>query len=366
MADYTALLERVKRYAAIPRVSGYEGEAAKALAEDFAAVCDRVKIDRIGNVIGTVDGTDPEAPALMIFAHIDTIGFIIRRIDPDGFIRVERMGGVPEKLMQGTPVLVGSEDGSWHPGVIGARSYHTMSAADKEKADSLATLSIDIGAQSEAELHELGIEVGCPVSYYPIFYPLRGDRICGTYLDDALGMAQMVEVAAALKADRPAATVHFVGTVWEEFSARGAMIAARSVKTDLAICILSPGAGDTPDQKGYNNITLGGGPCVTTFNFHGKGTLNGMVVHKGMLELLKESAKKLGINLQRCAMRGALSDSAYLQLEDMGIPVLDMGAPDRYSHSPKEVTDMRVVKETATLLEGFARGLSRDFSLQRY
>lgn len=364
--ELNVIRDKIREYAAIPRVSGYEGEAAHAFAEDLGPLVDSIKIDRIGNVIGTVEGTDPDSPSLMIFAHLDTIGFIIRYLDPCGFIKVERQGGVPEKLMQGTPVRVGSEDGKWYDGVIGARSYHTLSDADKNKVDPLASLCIDVGAESEAQLHEMGIEVGCPVCYYPVFYELQNDRICGTYLDNSVGMAQLLEIAKTLKEDRPRSTVHLVGTVWEEFSARGAMIAARSVKTDMAICILAPGCGDTPEQKRYSNVVMGGGPCVTTFNFHGKGTLNGMVVHKGMLEHLKNSAVSEGINLQRCAMRGALSDSAYLQLEDMGIPVLDMGAPDRYSHSPKEVISLRDVEQTARLLIRFAKDLSPAFSLDRY
>ena len=363
---YRTLSKQIEEYAAIPRVSGYEEAVVQRFSKDLGRYCDTVQVDRIGNVIGTIRGTDERAPSLMIFAHLDTIGFIIRYLHPDGFLSVERMGGVPEKLVQGTPVLVGDENGGWHPGVIGARSYHTMTEADKAKADSLASLSIDIGATSEKELHKLGIEVGCPVSYYPVFFELENNRICGTYLDDALGLVQMLEVAKQLQKERPKATVHLVGTVWEEFSARGAMIAARSVQTDLAICLLSPGCGDTPDQKGYNNIVMGGGPCVTTFNFHGKGTLNGMVVHKGMLELLKECAAKEKINLQRCAMRGALSDSAYLQLEGMGIPVLDMGAPDRYSHSPKEVTSLSDVADTVTLLVRFCHELNSEFNLNRF
>ena len=364
--ELKALRDKIREYAAIPRVSGYEGEAVRAFAKDLRGCCDRVVVDRIGNVIGTVEGTDPESPSLMIFAHLDTIGFIIRYLDPAGFIKVERQGGVPEKLMQGTPVMVGSEDGKYRNGVIGARSYHTMTDADKQKADSLATLSIDVGAKSEQELHDLGIEVGCPVCYYPVFMDLENDRICGTYLDNSVGMVQLLEIGKALMENRPRSTVHLVGTVWEEFSARGAMMAARSVKTDMAICILAPGCGDTPDQKGYNNVVMGGGPCVTTFNFHGKGTLNGMVVHKGMLEHLKASAAAEGINLQRCAMRGALSDSAYLQLEGEGIPVLDMGAPDRYSHSPKEVISLHDVRDTARLLIRFASDLDAGFDLNRF
>ncbi|MEG1181747.1 MAG: M20/M25/M40 family metallo-hydrolase, partial [Oscillospiraceae bacterium] len=247
----------------------------------------------------------------------------------------------------------------------GAKAYHVQSASDKEHVDALSSLFIDIGAKSDAELHRLGIEVGCPVAYYPVFFDLLNNRVAGTYLDDSVGMSQLIEIARALKAKRPRATVHLVGTVWEEFSARG-VIAARTAKTDMAICLLGPGAGDTPDQRGYNNVELGGGPAVTLFNFHGKGTLNGMVAHKGMQELLKSTANELGIPLQRSAMRGALSDTAYLQLEGEGIPVLDMGSPDRYSHSPKEVCDLADVAATSELVSGFIYGIDKNFKLNRF
>ena len=366
MKGIEAIKNNIREYAAIPRVSGYEGEMARRLSIDLAPLADRVVTDRIGNVIATFEGSDPKAPSLMIFSHLDTIGFIVRSLEKDGFIRVERMGGVPERLCEGTPVLVGSEDGSYHNGIIGAKAYHVLSAAEKEKASSLASLFIDIGVTSEDELHELGIEVGCPVCYYPVFIELKGTRIASTYLDNAVGLTQLLCIAGQLHEKRPRATVHLVGTVWEEFSARGAMIAARTVKTDMAICLLGPGAGDTPDQRGYNNVKLGGGPGAILFNFHGKGTLNGAVAHKGMFELLKSTAAENGINIQRAAYRGALSDTAYIQLEDKGIPVLDMGSPDRYSHSAKEVCDLKDVEATADLVGAFVYNIGSDFSLDRY
>ena len=107
------LKQRLKEYMAIPRVSGYEKEMAYRLKEDLGKYTDDVKIDKIGNVIATFEGTQKNAPVLMIFAHMDTIGFVIKRIDKDGFIYVDRVGGVPEKILTGTPVRVGSEDGRY-------------------------------------------------------------------------------------------------------------------------------------------------------------------------------------------------------------------------------------------------------------
>lgn len=363
--SFRELRDEIKEYAAIPRVSGYEGEAAHRFAKDLGPYCDEVRIDRIGNVIGTIKGTDEDPLCVMVFAHMDTIGFLVSCLTPDGFLKLERQGGVPEKLVQGTPVLVGSEDGKWYPGVIGARAYQTMSESERGKADPLAALSADIGAGSEQELHDLGVEVGCPVCYYPVFYDMENGRICGSYLDNAVGMAQLLELARYFSQDRPKVTLHLVGTVWEETNAKGAMIAARTAKTDMAVCLLSPGCSDTPDLKGVSNVVMDGGPCVTVMNFHGK-TLDGQVAHKGMLDHLKASAEKEGINLQRCILRGALSDSAYLQLEGEGIPVLDMGAPYRYAHSPKEVISLKDVEDTVTVLKRFLSDLDTEFSLNRF
>jgi putative aminopeptidase FrvX len=356
----------LREYMAIPRVSGYEKEMAYRLRDDLKAYTGNAFIDKIGNVIASFEGKDTKTPSLMIFAHMDTIGFIITAIDDAGFIKIDRMGGVPEKIVPGTAVLIGAENGSYITGVIGVKAYHIQSQEDKVKVDPLSSLFVDIGSRNRKQVQELGVEVGCPVSYLSEYHELLNDRISGTYLDDASGMVTLVELAEHLAEKPHAATVHLVGTVWEEFNARGAMIAARSVKTDMAICLLGPGAGDTPDQRGINNVVLEGGPAVTLFNFHGKGTLNGCVAHRGMYETLKKCAGELGINLQRSAGRGALSDTAYIQLEDMGIACIDMGCPDRYSHSMVECISLEDHAKTGRLLSAFIDSINAGFSTSRY
>ncbi|MBQ6216976.1 MAG: M20/M25/M40 family metallo-hydrolase [Erysipelotrichaceae bacterium] len=361
------LKKQLKEYMAIPRVSGYEKEMAYRLKEDLEKYTDDVKIDKIGNVIATFEGTKKNAPVLMIFAHMDTIGFVIKRIDKDGFIYVDRVGGVPEKILTGTPVRVGSEDGKYYDGIFGVRAYHIMSNEEKAKADSLNDLFIDIGARSDEELYELGIQVGCPVAYGQAYYELLNDRISGSYIDAAAGMCNLIQIAGFLKENKPKATIRLVGTVWEEYSARGAMIANRTGKCDMAISILGPGAADTPDQRGkVSNVSMNNGVGVTMFNFHGKGTLNGNIIHKGMFELLKKAAEKNNIKIQRQAARGALSDTAYLALENDGIPCVDMGTPDRYSHSTLELIDTKDLLQTGELLCHFIEELDEDFRLERY
>lgn len=356
----------LREYMAVPRVSGYEGEMAKRLAADFGTRADTVTTDRVGNVIASFKGKDETVPSLMIFAHMDTIGFIITAIDENGFLRADRMGGVPEKMVAGTELTVGTEQGTYITGLIAAKAYHVQTPEEKARADSLSTLFIDVGAESRKEANELGVYIGCPAAYAPRFIELPHDRIAGSYLDDASGMVTLLELARHMKENRPRGDVHLVGTVWEEFNARGAMIAQRSAKADMAICLLGPGACDTPDLKGRGEVRLGGGPAVTLFNFHGKGTLNGCVAHKGMFELLKSCAKKGDIPLQRSAGRGALSDAAYLQLENLGLPCVDMGCPDRYSHSMLECISLYDHEQTGKLLAEFIDSIEPGFSLERY
>ncbi len=360
------LKTKLKEYMEIPRLSGYEKLMAERFFGDMKKYTELVETDKMGNVIAIFPGTDKKTPSIMVFAHMDTIGFVITCITPDGFLKVDRVGGVPEKVLQGLSVRVGSESGNYYPGVFGMKSYHALTAAEKEKADGISSLFIDIGAVSAEEVRSLGIEVGCPVVYDSFYKEFLNDRICGSYMDDASGLTTLCQVGEALSLTPHKADVYLVGTVMEEYNARGAMLAQRRVHADMAICLLGAGAGDTPDLKGTNNVSLGNGVSVNMFNFHGKGTLNGNIIPAPMREHLKETAKKAGINIQRQAARGALSDTAYLQLEDGYVPCLDMGTPDRYSHSPMEMLDLKDLEKTGRLVLEFIMGIDEDFTLERF
>ncbi|GFI15605.1 putative aminopeptidase YsdC [Lachnospiraceae bacterium] len=360
------LKAKLKEYMEIPRLSGYEEKMARRFYEDMKQYAHKVETDQAGNVIAAFPGTDSSVPSIMIFAHMDTIGFVITCITPEGFLKVDRVGGVPEKVLQGLGVRVGSENGDYYPGVFGMKSYHVLASPEKERAEGIGNLFIDIGAASEEEVRALGIWPGCPVVYDAYYKELLNDRICGSYTDDASGLTTLLQIAETLSRTPHKASVYLSGTVMEEFNARGAMLAQRKAHADMAICLLGAGAGDTPDLKGSNNVMLGNGVSVNLFNFHGKGTLNGNIIPKPMLEHLKRSAEKTGIPIQRQAARGALSDSAYLQLEEGGIPCMDMGTPDRYSHSPMEVLDLKDLERTGELVIEFIMGIDKNFSLNRF
>jgi putative aminopeptidase FrvX len=357
--------ELLKEMCLIPAVSGYEARLANFLVQAFAPYADEVSIDRVSNVIARITGTDPAAPTVMVFAHLDQLGLVVRKITADGFLRVERLGGVPEKVLPGLVVQILSETGKTVSGVIGVKSHHLTPHEEKYRVLPYQELYIDIGATSSAEVQALGIEVGTPVAYEPAFTVLQNGRVAATSLDDRGGCATLVRLAAAAAAQRPAATLYLVGTVQEEFNLRGAQVAAQVLKPDLAIALDVMVAGDTPDLADRLDLRLGGGPVLGMYSFHGRGTLNGTIPHPALVSLAKQAAAGAGLSLQRNAMVGLLTDSAYVQLVGAGIPVLDLGFPVRYTHTPVEVCALSDLDGLYRLSWELIRSLTPGMNLAR-
>ncbi|MEG1191114.1 MAG: hypothetical protein RSD48_06710 [Oscillospiraceae bacterium] len=361
--DTKALL---KEFMLTPSPSGYEKEMAYLLKAKLEPLCDEVSLDRAGNCIAKISGTDPTAPRAMVFGHMDQLGFIVRRIEPDGYVQVDRLGGIPEKVLPGLELLVRSEDGSWHPGVFGPKAHHATPAEEKYKVDLVTSLFIDLGAGSAQELYDMGIHIGCPVIYKPAFGELLGTKVTGTAIDNRGACVCLVGIAEALSKKRPSCDVYIVGTVWEEFNLRGAMLAARTVKPDLAISMDVVLSSDTHDLANKFDNVLGGGPCVELYSFHGRGTLNGTLPHEPMFKLCKRAAEEENIPLQRFAGLGILTDTSYLQLEGQGVACLEMGFPARYTHTPVEVCDLRDLDGLTALVSATLLRVDSNFSLNRF
>lgn len=360
------LKQVVKEFMLTPAPSGYESKMAYAMKGHLEPYADEVTIDRAGNVIGTFNGTDPEAPKLMVFAHLDQLGFIVRKIEKNGLIQVDRMGGIPEKVLPALKVLVAGIDGQYTLGAIGVKSHHVTPPEEKYKVDLVTNLFIDIGANSEEQVKACGIRVGCPAIYEPCFQELLNNRVCGTAVDNRCGCAALVEIARQLSEKQHASTVYIVGTVWEEFNIRGAVFAARAVKPDLAICLDVTMSGDTPELAAKYDIGMGRGCAVGMYNFHGRGTLNGTIGHQGLYRLALKCAEENSIPLQEFATLGMLTDAAYVQMENGYVGCLDMGFPARYTHTPIENADLTDVQALADLVTVMACALDKDFHVGRY
>lgn len=362
----TDLRQIAKEFMLLEAPSGYEEKMAYAMKAHLERYSDDVKIDRAGNVIARFAGEDPAAPTIMVFAHMDQLGFIVRKIEKNGLIQVDRMGGIPEKVLPALKLSVRGIDGNYTTGVFGVKSHHQATAEEKYKVDVVTSLFVDIGASSEEEVKALGIRVGCPVIYEPCFYELKNDRICGTAVDNRCGCTALVSVAEQISKRKHDATICLVGTVWEEFNIRGAVFAARAVKPDLAIGMDVVMCGDTPDLSGKYDVGFGKGAAVGLYNFHGRGTLNGCIGHAGLYKHALKCAEEKELKVQEFASLGMLTDTAYVQMENNYVGCLDMGFPARYTHTPSECADLKDVAALADLVSAMVVTIGADFQISRY
>ena len=348
----------------IPGLSGHEGRVRKRLAAELKSLGLVSRSDRLDNLIATIDG-DTSAPSVMLFAHMDQLGFIVRKIEADGMVRVERLGGVPERALPAQAVLFCIGEGRDVPGVIANKSHHATTPDEKYRVVPYAELYIDTGFSSAAQVLAAGIDVGTPVVYEPKVLDLAGGRIAGTSVDDRAACAVMIEVARALLQSKRKPTTHLVFSVQEEFNLRGALVAAQALKPDIAIQLDLMLATDTPDMSARGDMRLGAGPGMSLYSFHGRGTLNGTIPHPALVHLFSDTANKEGIALQRSAQVGVLTDSSYVQLVGAGVAAIDVGFPLRYTHSALEVCDLSDLVALTQLVSAGIERIDGKFSLDR-
>lgn len=363
----TRLLELAERLMLTPGISGYEGEVAAIMSSELQPFTDSVRRDKIGNVIGVIEGKDDLAPRTMLIAHMDQIGLVVTNVCENGLIRVTKNGSVPDKVMPGTQLLIRTLSGEYLPAVVAVKPHHAMSDADKSRVDAMSDIFVDMGARSRSEVNRAGVYVGCAVQYRPSFNRLMGSRISGTAIDNRMSCAVMLACAEYFYAHRPNCTVYLTATVQEEHNLRGGMVAAKSIKPDAALCLDVSLDSTQPGLEGLLDNAIGTGPTMGMYSFHGRGTLNGTIAHEGLSKLAQAVADQAGIHLNRFAMRGILSDSTYIQLEnDEGVACLDLGFPARYIHSPAELCDMSDVEGLYTLVCNMVGQMSRDFDCSRF
>ncbi len=177
-----------------PGLSGHEDRVRRLIVRELAGLPLEVSTDRLGNLVATLRG-DEKAPSVMLFAHTDQLGFVVRKIEDNGLVRIERLGGIPEKALPAQAVLFCVAEGRDVHGVIANKSHHATPPEEKYRVTPYADLFIDVGASGAAEVKALGIEIGTPVVYAPRVLHLNENRMAGTSVDDRAGCAVVMEVA---------------------------------------------------------------------------------------------------------------------------------------------------------------------------
>ena len=252
-----------------------------------------------------------------------------------------------------------------HFGLIGSKAGHLQSGPEQARAVSATDLYIDVGAASAAEVAELGIRVGDPVTFIGELAEFSGgDRVCGKAMDDRMGVAILLQVLAELRGVTPHGTVQAVGTVLEEVGLRGAIMAAYRLQPDYAIAIDGLSAGDTPDSSPTQDIAvvMGRGPVVLLAA--STGAFRGSIAHPAMKRhlLAAASAAEIPVQLATHLGRGS-TEAASIHLVREGIPTISIGVPRRYSYSPNEMVDLNDAATAVRLLVRFVADMDRHGDL---
>ncbi|TXT19358.1 MAG: hypothetical protein FD133_356 [Erysipelotrichaceae bacterium] len=345
-------------------ISSREHEVAKDVQQAFTALGYDVYTDVIGNVVAHNKASNGKTTSkVLIFAHMDEIGFIIRKVEKSGFIRFERLGGVNTQILPGTKVKIMGTKGVVS-GVIGVKSHHFMPANEKFIVPQINEMYIDAFVNSAEELSDHGVEVGTFIALDSEARIVNEKYIVGKTLDNRVCMAVLYELAALVKNNKFNYDLYFCFPVMEEFNIRGIMPVIRKIRPDITIGLDITPANDTPDLD-YNDIALGKGPAVTCMNFHAGGTLAGVLPDKDLFDLVRISAKNKKIDLQLEVAPGVITENAFILFENEGVKVVNLSIPTRYTHTSNETMMLSDIEKMIELLIQFLQVELRNFIEER-
>ncbi len=348
-----SLRRTLQELTALDGVAGFEQDVVRYLRDALIPLADRVEVDAMGNLYAVREGT--ASKRLMISAHSDEIGGIVKSVDPQGFLRFDPLGGVLPGTLVGRRVRVRG-----HLGVIGVKSGHLQTREEQNAVLPTDHLYIDVGAASAAEVAEMGIGVGDPVAYYsPVEAFTNGDRVCGKSIDNRIGCAVLLELFRRLKGVPLAGTLLGVVCVQEEVGLRGAQVATYHARPDYAVVVDTFMAGDTPDVNFHRELpaAIGKGPVLLLAN-------SAQVAHPAVNRYLRAAADRAGVPLQPCTIVGkAGTDSGPIHLSREGVPTTGLGLARRYSHTPVCTLDLNDAVGAVQVLEQFARDMGEHTDL---
>ena len=306
-------------------VPGFE-EDVQAIVRKHLPKSAQVEYDRLGSIVCRKKGSAAQ-PRIMIPGHMDEIGFMVKLITDDGFIRFAPLGGWPDQVLLSQRVLIRGREGDI-PGLVGAKPPHLMSSDERGKLVKKNDMFIDIGAKSKKEAEEkYGIRVGDPIAPDSPFGTLKNKKLMiGKAWDDRVGCGLFIDVLHALEKTKHPNIVYGVGTVQEEVGTRGAQTSAEVVKPDVCLVVESGIAADVPGIKPEEaQGKLGGGPLLYVLD-------SGMIGHRRLRDFVIDCAEEGNIPYQLSLLTGGATDGRPIHLHSTGVPTLFLGVPVRYIH----------------------------------
>jgi endoglucanase len=342
-----------------PSPTGFEFRGQKKWVDYARAFSDAVQNDAYGNAWATLTGDAKKPRRIMLEAHADEIGYMIKTITKDGFLNLDRIGGSDAATARGRRLDILGDKGIVR-GIVGNTAIHIRDR-ENEKAPQVHELHVDVGAKNQKEVAALGLRVGHPAVNAEGAEFLGKDLIVGRALDNRVGGFIIAQVMKRLsqRKKRIASTVIAVNAVQEEIGGHGARMVTHRLMPDVAVCLDVTHATDSPgiDKAKHGEVKLGGGPSLT------HGTSN----HPLVVARLMESAKKMKVNIQHeSSSRYTGTDTDEVYCVQHGIPSALISLPLRYMHSVVETANLHDVEQVIQVLVAFVESVSEkdDFGVK--
>lgn len=346
-----SLAENLEKLSSACGVAGREEEVRNLMVKLLKPLVDDVIVDNLENVIAVKKGKKG-APKVMLAAHMDEVGLMVKTITKDGFIQFAKMGGIDDRILLAQKVIVYTSKGTL-PGIIGSKPPHIQKEEERKKIVTYDELFVDIGAESRDDAGALGVRVGDPIGFSVDYSKVGEDKVMGKAFDDRAGCAVIVE--ALKKIGKNDCTICAVGTVQEEVGLRGAGTAAFGVDPDFGIALDVTVAGDVPGVKEFeSSIRMGKGPALTV-------TDAGLITNPRMLRMMIDAAEENNIPYQVETGLAGTTDAARIALTRQGVPCSTISIPARYIHSPVGMINLKDAENSAKLAVAAIKKIPKTF-----
>ncbi len=331
----------LKKLSNTPGVSGFENNVRDLMTEELNEYVDEINVDNMGNLIAIKRG-DPGNKKVMLAAHMDEIGLMVRFIDKKGFIKFSKIGGINDQMLLNQTVYIQTAKGNI-TGVIGSKPPQKMKEAERKKILEFENMFIDIGASSKEEALER-VNIGDPIIIQQEFKELDNKLVMGKALDNRVGCAILIQVLQQAESE---ATIYGVGTVQEEVGLKGAKTSAYRINPDIALALDVTISGDHPGIKEEDAPAQAGkGPAIILTDASGRG----LITHPQVKKLLISTAEEEGIPYQLEVSDGGTTDASSIHLTREGIPTGVISPASRYIHTPVSVVNLDDVENAVKLI----------------
>ncbi|NLD87822.1 MAG: M42 family metallopeptidase [Clostridiales bacterium] len=299
----------------IDGVSGNEESVASYIKEYVKPYADEMFSDVLGNLYVFKKGKKCDK-IIMVTAHMDEVGFIVKQITEDGYLKFAVVGGIDSRVMLGTYVRIGDIKG-----IIGIKAHHLTTAEERKKMMPVRDMYIDIGAKSWEDAEKY-VKIGDYIAFDT--YPHDLGKLCtAKALDDRYGCAVMMNlIKEKLEND-----VWFVFCVQEELGGAGAIAASNRLKPDIALVLETTTAADLPGVKGEKRVCSVGGGAVIPF------ADRGTIYDEGLREIAMRKADRLSLKHQTKTMVAGATDGSEISVSGEGVRTIAISLASRYLHT---------------------------------